>query len=66
MKKLSLMKPSELKEYIELWRGRMSRCKTGSFSWKVCRWMVDRIKREIEFKNWLLIGFKKLEQGTRH
>ncbi len=66
-RKLTLMTMSELGDYLGLWRGRMSRCKAGSFSCRVCRWMVDRIAQEIEFKDWLLDGLKQIERDNiRH
>ena len=66
-RKLTLMKPYELRKYREHWCRRMSQCKTGSASWKICKWMIDRIEQEIKFKVWLKESLEKLEgNGVRH
>ncbi len=59
-RKLTLMTLTELRDCLKLWRRRTGKCRAGSFSWRICRWMVERIVQEIVFKDWLLVGLKKI------
>ena len=64
-RKLTLMTMPELRNHLEVWRGREQNRKENSPSWRICRWMVDRILEEIRFKDWLLDGLLIIEKREK-
>lgn len=61
-RKLTLMKPSELRDYREVWIRRICNYQPHSLRWKFCSWMIERIMKEIEFKDWILDGLKLMNE----
>ena len=61
-KKLTLMKPSELRDYQEIWLKRIKKFKPHKFRWKRCSRRIKLIQEEIVFKDWVLGGLKKMNR----
>ncbi len=61
-KKLTLMKPSELRDYQEIWLKRITKARPFSLRWKWCSRRLRLIQEEIVFKDWILDGLKKMNR----
>ena len=59
-KKLTLMNPQELYDYLGRWEWYRDKRKIKSLLWKFCQQRIKRIKKEIRFKDLLFAGLKHL------
>jgi len=59
-KKLTLMNPQELRDYQELWLKRIMNFQPHNIGWKFCSRRIQRIEKEIHFKDLLFAGLKKI------
>ena len=62
-RKLTLMRLSELREYLKPMRRKIAKLKVDSRQWRRCRIIIEQIEREINFKELILSGLRRVERG---